>query len=141
LKLSLTDINPNPKTQKYQIFILIKPVVESVQPVPAPSQPSIVEHSNETLIKMKIETISKDALVTLKFFGKCSRDVALKIDQFQLKVIGKEELKFDWNITKRYQNRSLIDIQMYFKSDLDVSSGANIDTLEVKVAQDFTIQI
>jgi len=31
---------------------------------------------------MKIETISKDAEVILKFFGKCSKDVALKIDEF-----------------------------------------------------------
>ena len=67
--------------------------------------------------------------------------MALKIDQFQLRVIGKDGLKFAWNITQRDQNRSQIDIQMYFKSDLDVSSDADIDTLEVKVPQDVTIEM
>jgi hypothetical protein len=37
LKLSLTDINPNPKTQKYQVLLLIKPAVDIIEPVPAPS--------------------------------------------------------------------------------------------------------
>ena len=36
---------------------------------------------------------------------------------------------------------SQIDIQMYFNSELDVSSDADIDTLEVMVPQDVTIQM
>ena len=65
----------------------------------------------------------------------------LKIDLLQLTVVGKEELKFGWNITQRDQNQSQIDIQMYFKSELDVSSDADIDTLEVLVPQDVTIEM
>jgi hypothetical protein len=90
---------------------------------------------------MKIETISKDAKVSLKFFGKCSREVVLKIDQLELRVLGKEGLKFAWNITQRDQNRSQIDIQMTFKGDFDVSSDADIDTLEVRIPQDVTIEM
>ena len=67
--------------------------------------------------------------------------MALKIDQFQLRVIGKEGLKFGWNITQRDRNMSQIDIQITFNSELDVSSDADIDTLEVMVRKDFTIQM
>jgi hypothetical protein len=67
--------------------------------------------------------------------------VALKINQFQLRVIGKEGLKFGWNITQRDRNMSQIYIQMYFNSELDLSSDADIDTLEVMALQDVTIQL
>ena len=36
---------------------------------------------------------------------------------------------------------SQIYIQMYFNSELDVSSDADIDTLEVMALQDVTIQL
>ena len=61
LSLSLTDLNPNPKTKKYQLLVLIKPAAEGVQPDPAPSVTSHLVGANDTLVKMKIETISKDA--------------------------------------------------------------------------------
>ena len=67
--------------------------------------------------------------------------MVIKIEQVQLRIIGKEGLTFGWNITLKDQNRSRIDIQMYFKSDLDVSSDADIDTLEVKIPQDITIEM
>ena len=48
-------------------------------------------------------------------------------------------LRFSWNITERDQRWSQIIIQMYFKSELDVSSGTDLDTLEVKVPKDLSI--
>jgi hypothetical protein len=48
-------------------------------------------------------------------------------------------LRFSWNITERDQRRSQIIIQMYFKSELDVSGDADLDTLEVKVTKDVLI--
>jgi hypothetical protein len=51
-------------------------------PVPPPPPPltSLARTNKTQQVKMKIETISKDAKVTLKFYGKCSREVVLKID-------------------------------------------------------------
>lgn len=47
--------------------------------------------------------------------------------------------RFSWNITERDQRWSQIIIQMYFKTELEVSSGADLDTLEVKVPKDLLI--
>jgi hypothetical protein len=48
-------------------------------------------------------------------------------------------LRFSWNITERDQRRSQIIIQMYFKSELNVSGGADLDALEIKVPKDLSI--
>jgi hypothetical protein len=54
---------------------------------------------------MKIETISKDAKVTLKFIGKCSKDLVTQIQDetdLQLKVVERGGgLRFTWTITER----------------------------------------
>jgi hypothetical protein len=54
---------------------------------------------------MKIETISKDAKVTLKFIGKCSKDLVAQIQEetdLQLRVVERGGgLSFSWNITER----------------------------------------
>jgi hypothetical protein len=92
---------------------------------------------------MKIETISKDAKVTLKFIGKCSKDLVAQIQEetdLQLRVVERGGgLSFSWNITERVQRSSQIIIQMYLKSELEVSGGAELDTLEVKVTKDLSI--
>ena len=48
-------------------------------------------------------------------------------------------LRFSWNITERDQRWSQIIIQMYFKTELEVSRSADLDTLEVKVPKDLSI--
>jgi hypothetical protein len=48
-------------------------------------------------------------------------------------------LRFSWNITERDQRRSQIIIQMYFNCELNVSGGADVDALEVKVPKDLSI--
>ncbi len=97
----------------------------------------------DSLVNMKIETISKDAKVTLKFIGKCSKDMVLKIEEadLQLRVFERDGLKFIWNITERDQKRSQLIIQMYFISELDVSNDSDLDALEVKVPKDLPIKM
>ena len=50
-------------------------------------------------------------------------------------------MRFGWNITQRDQNRSQVIIQMFFKSDLDVSGGTDLDSLEVRVPEDLSIEM
>ena len=58
----------------------------------------------------------------------------------QLKVVESGAgLRFSWNITERDQRWSQIIIQIYFKTELEVSSGADLYTLEVKVPKDLLI--
>ena len=56
-------------------------------------------------------------------------------------MVDRAGMRFRWNITQRDQNRSQVIIQMFFKSDLDVSSGTDLDTMEVKVPSDLSIEM
>ena len=56
-------------------------------------------------------------------------------------MLERAGLRFEWNITQRDQDRNQVIIQMYFKSDLDVSSDADLDTLEVRVPSDLSIEM
>ena len=67
MKISLTDINDYPKTQKYEINVNILASQKSSDQKINTTPES--KNYNKSDIKMKIQTITKDAQVILKFNG------------------------------------------------------------------------
>ena len=58
----------------------------------------------------------------------------------QLRILDKPNLRVQWNITDKDQNKSQINCQMYFKSNTEVSGDTFLDELEVKVIREISTE-